>query len=124
MGLSDLAKRLLGKTGINLEYFLPSGEQYCPYCHTKTAHRAAGYFECEICFYSITDEEAENCEGYPTLESTYEEEIYHYDSDTGELIVPWECKSCGGPYPDCASSCDMFDDEDYCDYECDDDEDD
>ena len=58
MGLSNMAKRLLGKNGINMNHFLPTGEQYCPYCHTLTAHRSEGYYECDICNYSITDEEA------------------------------------------------------------------
>lgn len=121
MGLSDIAKKLLGKNGINMRYFLPTGFQYCPYCHTMTSHRAEGYYECDICNYSITDEEAENGEGYPTLESTYEDEIYTYDL-LEDYRKPPECVACGGSYPQCRSTCNFIsDDDDYCDY--DDDED-
>ncbi|MDR1549076.1 MAG: hypothetical protein LBT06_10875 [Hungatella sp.] len=52
---------------------LPTGKEYCPDCHKPIIHKA-GYWECQICKYSITDEESEYGDGYPTLESTYEED--------------------------------------------------
>lgn len=117
MGLSKFAKKLLGSTGaLKMGYRLLTGEQYCPDCHIPLAHRPEGYYECEICNYSITDEEAEEGYGHPTLESTYEDELYN-DPETAEYRKPEICKACGGPYPLCSSSCDMFDDEDYNDYD-------
>lgn len=123
MGLSKLSKfarKLLDKDGgINIKYFLPTGNQYCPYCHVMTAHRPEGYYECEICNYSITDEEAADGDGYHTLESTYEEEIYTYDIDE-DYRKPVECINCDGPYPDCKSTCYLLsddDDDDYCAYD-------
>ena len=115
MGLSDFAKKLLGKNGINLKYFLPTGEQYCPDCHAKMSHRAEGYFECDICYYSITDEEAENGEGCSTLESTYEDELYEFDKFE-DYRKPIECINCDGPYPDCMSTCKLVSDDDDDDY--------
>lgn len=112
MKLSDFAKKLINKNGsINNSYFLPTGEQYCPDCHTQMAHREDGYFECEICYYSITDEEAANGEGHPTLESTYEAEIYSYD-ELEDYRKPVECTCCDGPYPHCRSTCSMIHDND------------
>ena len=117
MGFLDLAKLLLDKSGsVMMDKFIHTGIQYCPYCHTMTSRRAEGYYECDICNYSITDEEAENGEGYPTLESTYEDDIYN-DAEFAEYRKPSECVACGGPYPQCCSTCEMFDDEDYNDYD-------
>ena len=109
MGLFGIAKSLMGKNGINIDSFLPTGNQYCPDCHTVMAHRD-GYYECEICNYSITDDEAEDGYGHPTLESTYEDDIYN-DSEFAEYRKPEECKACGGPYPHCTSTCEMYDED-------------
>ena len=60
--------------------WLPTGEEYCPDCHKLLTHRD-GYWECDICKYSITDDEAENGDGYPTLDSTYEDDYGTYYED-------------------------------------------
>lgn len=107
MGLSNFAKKLLDKSGsMIMNYFLPTGEQYCPYCHIKISHRDEGYYECEICNYSITDEEADYGDGYPTLESTYEDDLYNNDLTDDEK--PSQCEICGGPYPHCRTTCGLF----------------
>lgn len=52
--------------------------------------------------------------------------IMHYDSNldvmvcdecgyakiysVGEIVIPEGCRACGGPYPDCVTSCNIFDD--------------
>lgn len=54
-----------------------TGVQWCPECHIEII-RKEGYFECPQCKYSITDEEAECGDGYPTLESTYEDDYEEY----------------------------------------------
>ena len=55
----------------SMEYRLPTGDEWCPNCHIKMIHKD-GYFECPECLHSITDEESEYGEGFPTKESTYE----------------------------------------------------
>lgn len=34
----------------------------------------------------------------------------YYVSTYEEDDIPYGCEACGGPYPDCASSCSIFDD--------------
>lgn len=53
-----------------------SREQYCPQCRTPLEKRS-GYFECPICYHSITDDEVDEFGGLPTLESTNEYEEYY-----------------------------------------------
>lgn len=60
---------------LSMADFLYSGEEYCPECHRICEHRDEGYWECPICFYSITDEESEEGYGYPTLNSTYKDDF-------------------------------------------------
>ena len=60
--------------------WLPTGEQYCPNCHIKLT-RLDGYWECGKCVYDISDDDAEAGEGYPTLESTYEDDYGTYYED-------------------------------------------
>lgn len=85
---------------------LPSKNQFCPDCHKLLIHKT-DYWECPFCNYSITDEEVCNGYGYPTIDSTYEDD-YGYIYSEPE-IVPKACKECGGPYPDCMESCKMYD---------------
>ena len=84
---------------------IPTNTQFCPDCHESIIHKN-NFWECEICNYSITDEEVKNGEGFPTMESTYENdygELYNDDFD-----IPEGCEACGGPYPDCKTSCNMY----------------
>jgi hypothetical protein len=91
---------------INISMWLSTGEQYCPDCHRKATHED-GYWECDICKWSITDEEADYGDGYPTLEATYEDDYFEcYTSNIDE--EPDICKDCGGPWPDCQSGCRLF----------------
>lgn len=84
-----------------------SGYQFCPDCHTVINHRN-GYWECDICNYSITDDEVDYGNGFPTLESTYENDYGDIYGDI-ENDIPEGCEACGGPYPECKSSCNMYD---------------
>ncbi len=64
--------------------WLPTGQQWCPDCHIPAEHRGEGedgYWECPQCRWSITDQEAEDGDRYPTLESTYEDDYGEYYSD-------------------------------------------
>lgn len=69
---------------LNSEYRMPTGLQYCPYCHIQCSHRDERYWECEECNYSIDDEEVEFGDGYPTLESTYEDDYGEYYSEQSD----------------------------------------
>lgn len=62
---------------IEYDYNHFTGEEWCPYCHTKIEH-LEGYWECPICNYSITDDEVEYGDGYPSLEATYEDDYGEY----------------------------------------------
>lgn len=85
---------------------IPTGEQYCPDCHKPIIHKK-DFWECEICNYSITDDEVLDGDGFPTKESTYENDYGAIYSD--EPDIPETCDTCGGPYPDCKASCKMYD---------------
>lgn len=90
---------------------LYTGLEYCPECHCLMTHQI-GYWECDICKHSITDEESEFGEGYPTLESTYENDYgeYYGDITYSDDDIPEGCEACGGPWPDCTTSCKLIDD--------------
>lgn len=85
---------------------IPTDFQFCPDCHKPIIHKN-NFWECDICNYSITDEEVKNGEGFPTEESTYENDYGEIYND--EIDIPEGCDACGGPYPDCKASCNMYD---------------
>lgn len=68
--------------------WLPTGEEYCPDCHKLLMHRD-GYWKCDICKYSITDDD-----GYPTLDSTYEDDYGTYYEDDDKLECDIGYKDC------------------------------
>lgn len=84
---------------------IPTNIQFCPDCHKPIIHKNS-FWECDICNYTITDEEVENGDGFPTIESTYENDYGEIYND--ELYIPEGCEACGGPYPDCKASCKMY----------------
>lgn len=69
---------------------LPTGLQYCPDCHTLCDHKPEGYYECPICKYSITDEEADEGYGYPSVEATYEDDFNDEYGSTYRDDEDWE----------------------------------
>lgn len=62
---------------INPSAYLYHDEQWCPDCHVLLIKNSE-HFECPNCNYSITISEAESGEGYPSLESTYEDDYCEY----------------------------------------------
>lgn len=58
--------------------------EYCPNCGAELFDNEDGTFDCCEC-----------------------EETFDYDD---LYDVPPGCESCGGPYPQCKSSCKLFDD--------------
>lgn len=44
------------------------------------------------------------------LEAEFGDYNDYYSFEPSILSIPKVCRSCGGPYPDCTSSCKMFDD--------------
>lgn len=86
--------------------------QYCPDCHILCI-RDGSIFNCPTCNYSIDDSDIEDGSGYPTLASTYEDKEDEYplpDDYEPEEDMPECCAACGGPYPQCTTSCKIFDD--------------
>lgn len=69
----------------------------CPFCngHMRRNPSNFNWYICEEC-----DEELE-------LDTSTNEFILEYNNDDD---VPEGCAACGGPYPDCTSSCPLFDD--------------
>lgn len=41
---------------------------------------------------------------------TYDEYDNYYDSNSYIIDMPEACKACGGPFPNCTTSCKLFDD--------------
>lgn len=76
-------------------------EQWCPNCHCLTIRKDC-YWACPRCDYEFEDGYLDFGPGYPTYESTYE--------DDDEADEPECCRACGGPWPDCETSCKIFDD--------------
>lgn len=72
---------------------------YCPKCgNGKMIPTGGNWYECDECGFEA--EEDPDCGGW-IIEDCEDDE---YDSDEG-------CMACGNPaYPDCKSSCSMFDD--------------
>ena len=55
------------------------------------------YTMCPVCGHRMTkiDDETYYCK---------------YCGGEDEEDIPYGCRACGGPYPDCTTSCSMFDD--------------
>lgn len=80
---------------------------YCPLCGDKMIYVGG-----------LLDYECPNCGAEGSLE--YDEinktlyvsvaEEYDMDDILFDDCEPYCCKACGGPYPDCLSSCKIFDD--------------
>lgn len=54
--------------------------------------------------------------GYSYIKSEFKCPNCHFIMDEQDWIrddekeIPWGCQTCGGPYPQCKTSCKMFDD--------------
>lgn len=67
--------------------YIYTGEQWCPDCHIQMIDK--GYvFECPQCGTETDKELAEEGLGYPTLESTYENDYGEYYQD--DSVLNWE----------------------------------
>ncbi len=74
---------------------IPDWSGSCPDCPNCGETMGYSYrnseFRCPSCGYKMDEDEWEP------------------EEDDGDGI-PWGCKVCGGPYPQCITSCKMFDD--------------
>lgn len=71
---------------------IPDHMGYCPDCPICGETLRYSYSKSEFkCF---------NCD------STFDDD--EFDNEDA-LEIPWGCKTCGGPYPSCTSSCKLFD---------------
>ena len=70
----------------------------CPKCKTTMGFSLAKQeYKCPSCGY-IMD-----------IDDWDEDDL---DDEEDEDGIPFGCSACGGPYPDCISSCNMFDEDD------------
>ena len=69
----------------------------CGHCGHDLEEIGMNIYECPNCGYSFNDE----------TEEVLSTSIY---SEADEDDIPEGCKACGGPYPDCTTSCSLFDD--------------
>ena len=60
--------------------FLQTGKQFCKECHCEM-DKSSNYWDCPVCGYTIFKEEVEETGGYPTLESTYEDDFGYFGED-------------------------------------------
>ena len=70
----------------------------CIYCGHDFEEIRRNIYECPNCGYSFND----------VTDEVLSTSIY-YEADDDEE-VPEGCRACGGPYPDCTTSCSLFDD--------------
>lgn len=68
---------------INPFDYIPGDEQWCPNCHEQMILKGDVY-ECPICYKEIFKFDADEGEGYPTFESTFEDD-YGYNSDDVDI---------------------------------------
>ena len=71
---------------------MPEFYRVCPECGQRLESEDGEHFFCDNCMVTYTDDEV------PIKEERYEDD------------VPVGCRACGGPYPYCKSSCNIFDD--------------
>lgn len=87
--------------------FLFMGDQYCPDCHLQMDEEDERW-RCSICGYTFEKDDLEYSNGYPSLESTYEDDFGGLFSTESEK--PDICDECGGDWPNCMNGCKFFDD--------------
>ena len=76
----------------------------CPFCGEQMIHEdyTGGGYVCEYCGESITYRQRNM-----TLEQIDEDRC---STTPYRSSVPRGCRACGGPYPDCMTSCRLYDD--------------
>lgn len=87
---------------------IENAELYCPRCDTRLEY-AGGLldWECPNCGHEYETEYDNNGEPYVSDDEEYTYEEIYADPDKNK---PQCCKNCSGAYPDCLTSCDIFDD--------------
>lgn len=69
----------------------------CPICGSEMLYNdIVSRYKCTICNHKMDDDDLD----YDSIFDDY------YSDD----VVPFGCKACGGPYPNCKISCKIFDD--------------
>ena len=88
--------------GMDLLRALQNDEYICNNCGAIMDCKEDPEGECDIL-------ECPNC-GETEYETEYE---YEYDDEEDDIFsdeIPQGCAACGGPYPQCTTSCKLFDD--------------
>lgn len=88
---------------------LNEGEPICNHCGAlmdRKDSKSGGYriYICPSCGWEVDEFDYEYESG--EYEEYAAETLGVYDGD----VPPVGCRACGGPYPDCISSCKVFDD--------------
>lgn len=65
---------------MNSSHRRQTGKQFCCICHVEM-EQSPNYWECPVCGYTLFNEEIEETGGYPTLESSYEDDIGYFEDD-------------------------------------------
>ena len=91
-----MSRRIIRPEGIELMRYLNDGDAICNKCGALMDRKedpAGGcdIFVCPSCRWEIDEME------------------YEYE-DEDPLDIPVGCRACGGPYPQCKTSCKLFDD--------------
>lgn len=97
-----MSRKIIRPEGIDLMNYINNGEPICNECGAlmdREEDPAGGcdIFVCPSCGWAIDEME------------------YEYEDDEDVLdnrsdVTPAGCRSCGGPYPHCKTSCKLFDD--------------
>lgn len=107
-----MSKKIIKPEGQDLLDYLNSGRAICNECGAvmeRKEHRGnllGFYYRCPSCGWKVDEEDYRYDDGDPEPKEWTPEVIRAFDGD----IPPAGCIACGGPYPDCKSSCKMFDD--------------
>ena len=93
--------RIIIPTGMELIDLVNNGEYICNHCGAIMDRKEDLDGGCDIL-------ECPNC-GEEIDEMDYEYEWGDDDDEEDSDTIPKGCLACGGPYPQCTSSCKMFD---------------
>lgn len=94
--------KIIKPEGMELMRYLNEGYAICNHCGAIMDREEENYI-CPACGWSVDALEYE----YEEDDEEWSDSVLNmYDGD----VPPAGCRACGGPYPQCKSSCKLFDD--------------
>lgn len=102
-----MSQKIIKPEGIELMRYLNEGYAICNKCGAVMNRRedpkgGCDIYTCPSCGWEVDEMDYE----YEDEEEWTDEMLCVYEGD----IPPTGCKACGGPYPQCKTSCKLFDD--------------